>query len=290
MKYLLYGLMLLFFLNCTKKESLSDDYLSDLKAYQAEKMDSRKKGYLQLVALSKLNDSLNVFGKHASNTLALDIATLPDTIGVFEYHDTILNFKAVQNGIKTNKDSIITMLDLTFDEYGSSEQLVYDRLKWQIITRANSHYLRVWDIENPEIAAFKGFTHFEPTNDFIIEGDFTYFDTAKTEEVKSKLEVQASTQFIGQVGFDFKDDSYTLDVGSTGFLMVADATNDSETYGGGRYIYLDLPKTDGKVTLDFNKLYNPPCSYSAYTTCLFPPHQNRLPFKITAGETMERIQ
>jgi uncharacterized protein (DUF1684 family) len=69
--------------------------------------------------------------------------------------------------------------------------------------------------------------------------------------------------------------------------MVGDATNGEETYGSGRYIYVDIPETDGKVHLDFNYLYNPPCSYSEFTTCLLPPLQNRLPFRIEAGELIE---
>jgi hypothetical protein len=69
--------------------------------------------------------------------------------------------------------------------------------------------------------------------------------------------------------------------------MVGDLTSGETTYGGGRYIYLDLPERDGPVTLDFNYLFNPPCAYSEFTTCLFPPRQNQLAFKIKAGELVE---
>ena len=37
-------------------------------------------------------------------------------------------------------------------------------------------------------------------------------------------------------------------------------------------------------TLDFNKAYNPPCSFSEYTTCPLPPKQNILKTRIEAGE------
>ena len=291
MRTLITVLTILLLFNCTKKEKLDENYLESLNVYRAEKMNSRKSGYLQLVALSKLNDSINIFGKHAGNHLSLNIATIPDTIGVFNYKDDILNFKAAPAIIvKTIKDSLITSIDLAFDEFGSSEQLIYNQIKWQVITRANSHYLRVWNTENPEIENFKGFTDFKPSSDFIFDADFTYYDAAKTEEVKSQLGVQASTKFVGQVSFSYQNKIYTLDVGNSGFLMVADATNDEETYGGGRYIYLDLPEKNGKVTVDFNRLYNPPCAYNKFTTCLYPPRQNRLPFKVLAGETIERIK
>jgi uncharacterized protein (DUF1684 family) len=44
------------------------------------------------------------------------------------------------------------------------------------------------------------------------------------------------------------------------------------------------PSADGRVTLDFNRAYNPPCAYNPYTTCPVPPPQNRLKVAIRAGE------
>ena len=72
--------------------------------------------------------------------------------------------------------------------------------------------------------------------------------------------------------------------------MVSDATSGNETYGGGRYIYFDLPKENGKFKIDFNKLYNPPCAFSEFTTCPLPPRQNRLSLKIEAGELYKKVK
>ena len=67
------------------------------------------------------------------------------------------------------------------------------------------------------------------------------------------------------------------------FFIFRDQTSGKETYGAGRFLYADLPK-DGKVVLDFNKAYNPPCAFTPYATCPLPPPQNRLPVRIEAGE------
>ena len=67
------------------------------------------------------------------------------------------------------------------------------------------------------------------------------------------------------------------------FVMFADATSGKETYGAGRFMYLPLPK-DGKVPLDFNKSYNPPCAFNDFATCPLPPPQNRLALRVEAGE------
>jgi uncharacterized protein len=44
-----------------------------------------------------------------------------------------------------------------------------------------------------------------------------------------------------------------------------------------------MPK-DGKVVLDFNKAYSPPCAFTPYATCPLAPKENRLPVRIEAGE------
>jgi uncharacterized protein (DUF1684 family) len=36
--------------------------------------------------------------------------------------------------------------------------------------------------------------------------------------------------------------------------------------------------------IDFNRSYNPPCVFTPYATCPLPPPQNRLPFRVEAGE------
>ena len=69
------------------------------------------------------------------------------------------------------------------------------------------------------------------------------------------------------------------------FLPFKDQTNDLSTYGGGRY--LDLQVTDiedGYIEIDFNKAYNPWCAYADGYRCPIPPPENHLDLEIRAGE------
>jgi uncharacterized protein (DUF1684 family) len=66
------------------------------------------------------------------------------------------------------------------------------------------------------------------------------------------------------------------------FFIFSDATK-GETYPGGRFLDTEMPK-DGRVVLDFNKAYSPPCAFTAYATCPLAPKENRLPVRIEAGE------
>jgi uncharacterized protein len=53
--------------------------------------------------------------------------------------------------------------------------------------------------------------------------------------------------------------------------------------GVGRFLIADAAH-DGIVTLDFNRLYNPPCAFTDYATCPMPPRENHLKVAIEAGE------
>jgi uncharacterized protein len=69
------------------------------------------------------------------------------------------------------------------------------------------------------------------------------------------------------------------------FLPFGDNTNGSTTYGGGRFIDLKIPAGD-KITVDFNKAYNPYCVYSDKYSCPIVPKENRLDAEINAGVKM----
>ncbi len=69
------------------------------------------------------------------------------------------------------------------------------------------------------------------------------------------------------------------------FLPFTDETTSVITYGGGRYIDLDIKDIQKKkITIDFNKAYNPYCAYSDGYRCPVPPEENDLPTLISVGE------
>jgi len=74
------------------------------------------------------------------------------------------------------------------------------------------------------------------------------------------------------------------------FLPFRDATNNAETYGGGRYLIDSIKGADlgtaedGRLILDFNFAYNPSCAYSPRWSCPLAPETNILPMPVLAGE------
>src|SRR5690606_2820628 len=77
----------------------------------------------------------------------------------------------------------------------------------------------------------------------------------------------------------------TLDDGSGGlFIVFADRTNGLGSYGAGRYLDASVADAGGRVMLNFNRAYNPPCAFTDFATCPLPPPENRLDLAVTAGE------
>jgi len=72
------------------------------------------------------------------------------------------------------------------------------------------------------------------------------------------------------------------------FFILRDATSHTTTYQSARFLYAEFPDhgldQPGTITLDFNRLQNPPCAYTPYATCPLPPYINRLAISIPAGE------
>jgi uncharacterized protein (DUF1684 family) len=67
------------------------------------------------------------------------------------------------------------------------------------------------------------------------------------------------------------------------FLLFTDLTSNNETYGGGRY--MDLEVTDANtMIIDFNLCYQPYCAYSHNGwSCPIPPQENFVNAKVKAG-------
>ena len=72
---------------------------------------------------------------------------------------------------------------------------------------------------------------------------------------------------------------------STLFVPFTDLTNGHDSYGGGRYLDVPLPRLgETEIQLDFNRAYNPFCAYNNEYICPVPPSENRLRVEIPAGE------
>ncbi len=158
-----------------------------------------------------------------------------------------------------------------------------------IIKRGDRYAVRMWDTEAAARKEFTGIERFPVSSKWRVEALWHPYDPPKEMSVPTIIPGYEEVYPVpGAAVFEIDGKQYRLEPvleepDGDYFFIFGDQTNGKETYGAGRFLYAS-PAKDGKVILDFNKSYNPPCAFSEYTTCPLPPPQNTLPIRIEAGE------
>lgn len=149
-------------------------------------------------------------------------------------------------------------------------------------------------LSKAEIAAFNGHEFYPVAARFAVKARLV--KTKKPATFKMKTSTDRLPEYVkyGELHFVLAGKAQTLEIYQSVslrekpgyadylFLPFTDATNGEETYGGGRYLDLKIPK--GKtLELDFNKAYNPYCAYNYQYSCPVPPLANRLEIAVEAG-------
>jgi uncharacterized protein (DUF1684 family) len=156
----------------------------------------------------------------------------------------------------------------------------------QVIQRGDALALRVWDAASPAVQAFHGIETFPFDPRWRVVARWEPYPSPREVEQPSAAGPPQKALAPGKAHFTIggKELSLepTLEDGALMFVF-KDATAAAETYGGGRFLTAELP-SGGRVVLDFNRAYNPPCAFTPYATCPLPDRQNVLPVRIEAGE------
>ena len=150
--------------------------------------------------------------------------------------------------------------------------------------------IRIRDVNSPLRKTFKGLRWFAVRDAWTIEGQFVRYPEPRAVTVANVLGDFERLTVPGEVVARIGGQDVRLQAASSGrrlWFIFSDALGGRDTYRI-RFLYADPPDADGRVTLDFNRAYNPPCAYNPYTTCPVPPPQNRLKVAITAGERIYR--
>lgn len=231
----------------------------------------RDGGWLTVTGLFWLREGPNRFGKEASNEIALPDG--PARAGAF----TLRNGKvtaAVDGGVREVRPD-------------SDDLVKVGRLSLYVIKRGDRYGIRLKDPQSPYLREFHGLEYFPANQAYRIAARFV--SQPRKIPILNVLGQTESDDCPGYVEFRLRNRDLRLypvleEANARQlFFIFRDQTSAKETYGAGRFLYADLPR-DGKVVLDFNKAYNPPCAFTPYATCPLPPKENRLPVRIEAGE------
>ena len=284
-----------FSIACTKPKTTSFDtaaYKTEVEKWQNARLTSLKKedSWLTLIGLYWLKGGENKFGSNTANSIALPKDKAPAVAGSFWLDKGHVRLTAQPSAIITADGKAVTALDLKDDNDDSGATILkMGTLIINIVKRADRIGVRVKDSQAAARLQFNGLEYFPTDPKWRVEARFEPYQPAKMIPITNVLGMTDNETSPGALAFEVNGKTYRIDPilekGETDyFIMIADETTERETYGAGRYLYVSPPDASGKVVIDFNKAYNPPCAFTAYATCPLPPRQNHLPLRIDAGE------
>jgi len=277
-------------------------HAAEIQQWQRDRLASLTKedGWLTLIGLFWLNEGENKFGSGPGNSIVLPKDRAPANAGslwlekgkvrLVARPEAKIYVKGSAAGDIKSTGEPVTAAELApdTDEAGPTI-LQLGSLRINVIKRGERVGLRVKDVESRTRREFKGLEYYPIDPKWRIEARVEPYQPPKMIPITNVLSMTEDEPSPGALAFEVDGKTYRIDPileqGETDwFVMIADETTAKETYGAGRYLYVKPPDASGKVVIDFNQTYSPPCAFTNYATCPLPPRQNHLPFRIDAGE------
>lgn len=145
-----------------------------------------------------------------------------------------------------------------------------------------------------DLATFKSLDFYPASKKYFVVAKFVRTKKEKPFEMQTSTDRKPLYIKYGEVFFTIDGSNFKLNVYKNIvlskqekykdhlFLPFSDLTCGNESYIGGKYIDLKIPK--GKtISIDFNTSYNPYCTYNHKYSCPIVPLENDLNIEIKAG-------
>ena len=262
-----------------------------IQQWRAQRLDSLKKpdSWLTLVGLFWLDPGENRFGTDPANDMVLPESSGPPFAGSFFLDENERVYvRSVLDSQLTLRGELLTERRLRADDEEEPDILRLGHLSFSVIRRVGRVAVRVKDPGSPARLNFKGLEYYPVRWDHRVTAEFVPYESPRDVVVPTVLGTPERMLAAGHAKFSFQGHSLTLEpfIRSVDdkelFFIFKDETSGKDTYPAGRYLYAQ--RRAGRIILDFNKAYNPPCAFTAYATCPYPTKQNWLAIPIEAGE------
>ncbi len=262
-------------------------YIQSIHEWHQTREQNLKKenGWLNLAGLFLLKEGKNTVGAHPKNNIVFPKGKCVPFLGTIYLKNNQVSINIKKNVTVLQNNTRVTSL-LIYKEDEQPVVLNHKSLRWFVIKRGNDYYIRLRDLESKQNQLFKGIDCYPVDKKWNMEAhlDTTAKDTVEIIDVLGNINKEISA---GKVVFTLNGNTYRLDAldeVENLFILFSDKTNEYATYYTGRFLTVKKKDANGKLFLDFNKSFNPPCAFTDFATCPLPPKQNYLPIAIEAGE------
>ncbi len=267
------------------------EYEADLLKWREENEARLKSptGWLALTGHYWLEEGENSFGPSKEDSIQIPAEVAVQ--GRFTVHGGIVSIEALQGKLmidgelETRKTLKIDPIKIEAD--GENRIAIGDRIAMQLVRRNGRLAVRVRDSESRVLKDFAGKRWYPADPKFVVEAVYTRHQESQLIEIENIRGDRLPSEFSGKLRFEWMGKTYELDAQEEGerelFVVFSDRTAGKSTYKACRFLTLAVEEA-GRVQLDFNKAYNPPCAFSPHTLCPLPTPSNALDFEVTAGE------
>ena len=249
-------------------------------------------GWLTLVGFDWLRPGAQTVGRAPDNTIVLPVG--PAHLGTITLAtDGQVRLDLAADADATVDGEVVHSALLRDDRDARPSEVRFGTAGLFLLDRSGRKALRIKDSMATTRTDFRGLDSFPTDPSWRIEARFEVFDPVQHVELATEAGTIERDVVPGRIVFERDGQRYTLlpiletPSDTRLFVVFADRTSGHETYGAARFLYVDAAR-DGRVVLDFNRAYNPPCAFTAFATCPLPPPENRLPLRVTAGELTYR--
>jgi len=247
----------------------------------------KENGWLALAGLFWLHEGENRFGSEPSNDIVLPAPAAPPIAGSILLEHGRARLQGFTPGLLKVDGRDVDQAVLAPDTSGDPNRISLGPLAMIILERGSRTGVRLWDNSRADRLSFPRRIWFPEDPSWRIHADFHPHDPPKRLLVPSVSGDELEEAGPGRVAFNSQSAVHHLEALSTDagglWLIFGDRTNGNETYPSGRFLTCPAPEA-GKVLVDFNRAYNPPCAFTMFATCPLPPAQNSLELRIEAGE------
>lgn len=266
-------------------ESTYEDQIKEWRQSRNERLASDN-GWMTLVGLEWLNEGENTVGSDPSSSAKIPGGPA-DWGTLFLDGDELRFVPAAETDVTVNDEKVVEAV-LVADNQGTPSVVRSGDLSFYVLFR-ESYGLRIKDRKAPALLSFSSVPVYPIQPDWRFDARFIPAEEGQTIEIANVLGHLSPTPVYGYAEFERDGKTYRLlglgdENSESMWFLFADRTSGKETYGAGRFLYSDGLPENGRVVVDFNKAYNPPCAFNDYSTCPLPPQENRLDLVVTAGE------
>jgi uncharacterized protein (DUF1684 family) len=266
----------------------NDEYIQSILQWRQEvdRNLRRENGWLALAGLFWLRKGTNLIGSNAESDILLP-ARAPGRLGTFAFDgDNVTLDVEADLPVEVNGNLAKSAL-LDADQEDVPSFITFGDIRMVVVRRSKGVGIRVWDNMRQERKLFPSRQWYPVKEEYRVPAMYIRYETPRIVKMPDILGAILDEPMQGYVSFELNGTKHELVAEELSdqrlFIQFMDLTNSRSTYPSGRYHYTDAHE-DGKLFLDFNKAYNPPCAFTEYATCTFPPQENHLKVAIEAGE------